>query len=357
MSTLEPVKISIPNDCGGLRLDQALAKLMPEYSRSRLQAWIKEGLITVAGQTADAKQKVWGGEAVVVAPQPTAEESAFKAQDIPLNIVYEDDHLMVIDKPAGLVVHPAAGNWEGTLLNALLHYAPQVESVPRAGIVHRLDKETSGLLVVAKTIPAQTDLVRQLQARTVKREYRAIVCGIVHGKGKVDAPIGRDPHDRKKMAVVKHFGKHAVTHFEALETFSWHSYVRCLLETGRTHQIRVHMQSIKAPLVGDPVYGPRGGVVPGVKMSETLAAAVKGFHRQALHAVRLGLIHPATGEAMQWQSELPADMKALLAVLREDARLAVQADEEQGDAVWWDPAEAYEYDDFADNEDWDEDEE
>jgi len=357
VSTLEPITLTIPNDCGSMRLDQALAKLLPAYSRSRLQAWIKEGLVTVAGTQGDVKQKVWGGELVVVSPQPTAEESAFKAQDIPLNIVYEDDHLLVIDKPAGLVVHPAAGNWEGTLLNALLHHVPQVEAVPRAGIVHRLDKETSGLLVVAKTIPAQTDLVRQLQARTVKREYRAIVWGIVHGKGKVDAAIGRDPHDRKKMAVVKHFGKHAVTHFEALETFSWHSYVRCLLETGRTHQIRVHMQSIKAPLVGDPVYGPRGGTMAGVRMSDELADAVKGFRRQALHAARLGLIHPESREPMQWHSELPEDMKALLAVLREEARLAVQASEEQGDAVWWDPTEAYEYDDFADNEDWDEDEE
>ena len=357
MTTPAPVKLTIPDDCGGLRLDQALVRLMPAYSRSRLQSWIKEGLVTVDDKSADAKQKVWGGEALTVLPQPTAEESAYKAQELPLNIVFEDDHIMVIDKPAGLVVHPAAGNWEGTLLNALLHYAPQVENVPRAGIVHRLDKETSGLLVVAKTLPAQTDLVRQMQARTVKREYRAMVWGIVHGKGKVVADIGRDPHDRKKMAVVKHFGKHAVTHFEALETFSCHSYVRCLLETGRTHQIRVHMQSIKAPLIGDPVYGPRGGVMGGIKMSEALEAAVKAFNRQALHAARLGLIHPVTGETMQWQSDLPEDMKALLAVLREDARLAVLVSEEQGDAIWWDPMEAYEYDDFADNEnddDWDE---
>jgi 23S rRNA pseudouridine1911/1915/1917 synthase len=271
--------------------------------------------------------------------------------------VYEDEHILVIDKPAGLVVHPAAGNWQGTLLNALLHRVPGIEQVPRAGIVHRLDKETSGLLVVAKTIEAQTDLVRQLQARTVKREYRAIVWGIVHGKGKVDAPIGRNPHDRTKMAVVKHFGKPAVTHFEALETFSWHSYVRCLLETGRTHQIRVHMQSIKAPLVGDPLYGPRGGMMAGVRMSDALAEAVRGFKRQALHAARLGLIHPATREAMQWQSELPSDMKALLAVLREDARQAVLAEEEKGDAVWWNPTEPYEYDDLADDEDWEDDEE
>ena len=198
VSTLEPISLTIPNDCGGLRLDQALAKLFPAYSRSRLQSWIRQGLVSVSGRPAEAKQKVWGGELIVVAPQPSPEESAFKAQDIPLNIVFEDEHILVIDKPAGLVVHPAAGNWEGTLLNALLHYTPQVEAVPRAGIVHRLDKETSGLLVVAKTIPAQTDLVRQLQARTVKREYRAIVWGIVHGKGKVDAPIGRNPHDRTK---------------------------------------------------------------------------------------------------------------------------------------------------------------
>jgi 23S rRNA pseudouridine1911/1915/1917 synthase len=318
-----------------LRLDQALARLMPSYSRSRLQEWIREGLVSVSGVPGEVKQKVWGGEIVVVNPQPSPEESAFKPQEIPLNVVFEDEHILVIDKPAGLVVHPAAGNWEGTLLNALLHYAPEVESVPRAGIVHRLDKETSGLLVVAKTIPSQTDLVRQLQARTVKREYRAIVWGIVHGRGKVDAAIGRDSHDRKKMAVVKHFGKPAVTHFEALETFSWHSYVRCLLETGRTHQIRVHMQSIKAPLVGDPVYGPRGGVMSSVRMSEELAAAVKGFERQALHAARLGLIHPATGEVMQWRSELPQDMRDLLAVLREDARLAVRASAKEENDEWW----------------------
>jgi len=357
VSTLEPVTLTIPNDCGGLRLDQALARLMPAYSRSRLQAWIKDGLVTVSGLSADAKQKVWGGEVVVVAPQPTPEESAYKAQEIPLDIVFEDDHILVIDKPAGLVVHPAAGNWEGTLLNALLHHVPHVESVPRAGIVHRLDKDTSGLLVVAKTIPAQTDLVRQLQARTVKREYRAIVWGIVHGKGTVNAAIGRDSHDRKKMAVVKHFGKPAVTHFEALETFSWNSYVRCLLETGRTHQIRVHMQSIKAPLVGDPVYGPRGGVMSGVRLSETLAEAIRGFKRQALHAARLGLIHPATGETMQWRSELPDDMKTLLAVLREDARLAVQASAVEENDDWWEGGvNGNMMDAMGDEDDWDEDE-
>src|SRR3990167_8290737 len=348
--------LTIPHDLGGLRLDVALQRLLPEHSRSRLQVWIKAGLVTVDSQVSTAKTKVWGGETVIVHVQAKPEVNAFIAQDIPLNVVFEDDHILVINKPAGMVVHPAAGNWEGTLLNALLFHAPQLHDVPRAGIVHRLDKETSGLLVVAKTIPAQTDLVRQLQARTVKREYRAIVWGIVHGKGKVDAPIGRNPHDRTKMAVVKHFGKPAVTYFEALETFSWHSYVRCLLETGRTHQIRVHMQSIKAPLVGDPVYGPRGGVMPGVRMSEELAEAVKGFKRQALHAARLGLVHPATGMAMQWRSELPEDMKGLLARLREDARLAVLASAEEENDEWWQgsvsPGTSFSSDDMG--EGWDE---
>lgn len=346
--------LTIAPEHAGLRLDQALAKLLPEYSRSRLQSWIKEGNVKLSGQVVDTKYKVWGGEQVIVLPQPSPEESAFKAEDIPLNIVFEDDHILIIDKPAGLVVHPAAGNWQGTLLNALLHYYPPIESVPRAGIVHRLDKETSGLLVVAKTITAQTSLVRQLQARTVKREYRAITWGIVHGKGVVNAAIGRNPHDRTKMAIVKHFGKVAITHYEALETFSHHSYVRCLLETGRTHQIRVHMQSIKAPLVGDPVYGHKMNQ-PGMRLSESMAAAVNGFGRQALHAARLGLIHPETGEHMQWQSELPADMKALLALLREDARIAVESAAESQEDVWWDPTQGYDIDAFEDEDDWDED--
>lgn len=351
-----PYTLTIAPEHAGLRLDQALAKLLPAYSRSRLQAWIKDGNITLAGQAVDTKHKVWGGEQVLVTPQPSPEESAFKAEDILLNIIYEDDTILVIDKPAGLVVHPAAGNWQGTLLNALLHYYPPIEAVPRAGIVHRLDKETSGLLVVAKTITAQTSLVRQLQARTVKREYRAIVWGVVHGKGKVNAPIGRNPHDRTKMAIVKHFGKMAITHFEALETFSHHSYVRCLLETGRTHQIRVHMQSIKAPLVGDPIYGLKMNM-PGVRLTETMTTAVNHFGRQALHAVKLGLIHPETGYAMQWQSELPADMKTLLALMREDARIAVESATESQEEVWWDPTQAYEYDDFEndDDDDWEDD--
>lgn len=310
--------LSIPSDLGGQRLDVALQKMLPEHSRSRLQAWIKDGLIKVDGAASTAKTKVWGGERVEVQVQPKPEQQAFKPQDIPLDIVYEDEHILVINKPAGMVVHPAAGNWEGTLLNALLFHAPQLKDVPRAGIVHRLDKDTSGLLVVAKTISAQTHLVRQLQARTVKREYRAIVWGQLWRNGVVDQPIGRDPRSRTKMAINR-AGKPALTRYEILERFSVQTYLRCNLETGRTHQIRVHMQFLKAPLVGDPVYGYRG-IVPIRAMTQTLRDAVSQFNRQALHAIKLGLVHPASNEWMEWQIELADDMKQLLEAMRhEDA--------------------------------------
>lgn len=318
------IALTIPHDLGGLRLDVALQRLLPEHSRSRLQAWIKEGLVTVDENPSTSKTKVWGGEHVIVQVQAKPETQAFIAQDIPLNIVYEDDHILVINKPAGMVVHPAAGNWEGTLLNALLFHAPQLHDVPRAGIVHRLDKDTSGLLVVAKTLSAQTHLVRQLQARTVKREYRAIVWGQLWRNGVVDQPIGRDPRSRTKMAINR-MGKPAVTRYEVLERFSVQTYLRCNLETGRTHQIRVHMQFLKAPLVGDPVYGYRG-IVPIRAMTQTLRDAVSNFHRQALHAIKLGLIHPATNEFMEWQIELADDMKALLEAMRHED---VREDEEE----------------------------
>jgi len=284
-----------------------------------------------------------GGEQVVVEPQPAPEETSFQPEAIALPIVYEDDHILVIDKPAGMVVHPAAGNWQGTLLNALLHHAPQLKELPRAGIVHRLDKETSGLLVVAKTIAAQTSLVRQLQARTVKREYRAIVWGEVWQNGAVETQIGRDPRSRTRMAVTRVGGKPAITHYEVLERFAVHSYLRCRLETGRTHQIRVHMQHIGAPLVGDPVYGLRG-IIPNQHLTPTLREALRQFRRQALHAVRLGLLHPASGEFMEWQAELPGDMKALLEAMRfeepeatGDMELAYEDDAED-DAEDWEDA-------------------
>ncbi len=310
------IKLSIPMYLGGERLDIALQQMLPQHSRSRLQAWIKAGLVTLNNEATTAKTKVWGGEQVSIEPQANPQEQAFLPENIPLDIVFEDDTILVINKPAGLVVHPAAGNWSGTLLNALLYHAPQLADVPRAGIVHRLDKDTSGLLVVAKTLEAQTSLVRQLQARTVKREYRAIVWGQIWRNGTINQPIGRHPHARTKMAVTR-TGKPAVTHYEVLERFGVHTYLRCVLETGRTHQIRVHLQYLKAPMLGDPVYG-IGNIIPHKLMTQTLKDAVSGFKRQALHAIKLGLIHPKTNELMEWQIELADDMKALLEAMRHE---------------------------------------
>ena len=316
MTGNEVIQLTIPADFGGQRLDVVLQQLLPEHSRSRLQAWIKEGLVTLNATNSTAKTKVWGGEKVTIQLPENPQENAFKPENIPLDIVFEDDVLLVINKLAGLVVHPAAGNWSGTLLNALLYHLPQLAEVPRCGIVHRLDKDTSGLLVVAKTLEAQTSLVRQLQARTVKREYRAMIWGQLWRNGVVNEPIGRNPHNRKKMAVVRG-GKPAVTHYEVLERFGTNTYVRCNLETGRTHQIRVHMAHLKAPLVGDPLYG-IGNIIPHKLMTQTLRDAISGFKRQALHAIKLGLIHPLTGEPVEWQIELADDMKMLLEAMRHE---------------------------------------
>jgi len=286
-----------------MRLDKALSQLLPEYSRSRLQQWIDAGHVTVDGKPVRGKSTMLGDESIVVQPQEAPEEQAFKPEPMPLAIVHEDKSILVIDKPAGLVVHPAAGNWSGTLLNGLLHHLPSLAGVPRAGIVHRLDKETSGLMVIAKTLQAQTDLVRQLQARTVKREYFALVWGQPQLTGRVEAAIGRHPRDRIKMAVSQHgSAKPAVTHYQRIATGALDgrpvSLMRCQLETGRTHQIRVHMQAIGFSLVGDPLYG-----------KPHLASA---FSRQALHAFRLGLIHPGTGKSVEWTAGLPQDFSALL---------------------------------------------
>lgn len=293
-------EFTISADLAGLRLDQALARLMPEHSRSRLKAWIEAGGVTVSGEITAAKHRLLGGERLIVAALPELHDTRIEAQRLPLSIVYEDEALIVIDKPAGLVVHPGAGNRDRTLANALLHHAPQLAAVARAGIVHRLDKDTSGLLVVAKSEAAQRELVRQLQERTVHREYLALVHGaIVHG-GDIDAPIGRHPIRRTSMAVVA-TGKRAVTHYEVRQRFAECTLLGCRLETGRTHQIRVHFAEIRHPLVGDPVYGRRHGIA---------------FHRQALHAWRLGLDHPVTKRPMRWESPLPADFAALLDSLR-----------------------------------------
>ncbi len=293
-----------------MRLDQVLARLLPEYSRSRLQEWIAQEQVKVDGAAATIKQKMWGGEAVVVAPQSLPAEQPYQAEDIALNVVFEDDSILIINKPAGLVVHPGSGNWEGTLLNALLHHAPQLAEIPRAGIVHRLDKDTSGLLVVAKTLTAQTALVRQLQARTVQREYYALVYGELLRAGRVDAPMGRHPTQRTKMAVVAD-GKPATTHYSVAERFPDCTLLRCKLETGRTHQIRVHLASIRHPLVGDSIY-----IKGAQKCPPHLRPILAAFPRQALHAAQLGLEHPVTGEWLEWQALLPDDMAQLLKDIR-----------------------------------------
>ena len=293
-------------ECAGLRLDQALAKLMPLHSRSRLQAWLREGRIRIDGAPeSEPTRKIWGGERIEVEVKEDPRAVLDEAEDIALAIVHEDEDILVVNKPAGLVVHPGSGNWQGTMLNGLLHHHPPLAGIPRAGIVHRLDKDTSGLLVVAKTLEAQTDLVRQLQARTVSRQYLALVHGVVGRDGAVDAPIGRHQTQRTRMAVTEH-GRAARTHYRVLERFERASLLECKLDTGRTHQIRVHMQSLGHPLVGDPVYRAGRGAAAG---------PLADFKRQALHAYRLGLVHPASGEALQWEAAVPADMRELLLAL------------------------------------------
>ena len=294
------VRLTLSADLAGMRFDLALARALSDYSRNRLKAWIDAGRVTVDGRAAEARYRVRGGEDVEVRPRADESESAYVAEDIALDIVFEDDALLVIDKPAGLVVHPGSGNWQGTMLNALLHYAPLLAHLPRAGIVHRLDKDTSGLLVVAKTVVAQTALVRQLQARSVHREYTAIATGDIARDDAIDAPIGRHPTRRTTMAIVA-TGKPASTHYRVLERFGIATLLSCRLETGRTHQIRVHLAAIGHPLVGDPAYGRRQGI---------------DFHRQALHAARLELTHPVSGKHCAWRSALPRDIDDLVAQLR-----------------------------------------
>ena len=307
----QPQQLIIPPEHAGKRLDQSLAELLPSYSRSRLQSWIESGHILLAGAIATRKQKVWGGESVQVTPEALPEENAYQPEDISLNIVYEDYAILVINKPAGLVTHPGAGNWQGTLLNALLHYLPQANTIPRAGIVHRLDKDTSGLMVVAKTLEAQTQLVRDLQARSVKRVYWAVALGVfTRAEGSVDAPIGRHPTQRVKMAVHEkdsQVSKPALTYWKVLKQFPHAAWVECRLATGRTHQIRVHLTHLGHPLLGDLVY--RG---------KNQTQGLPDFHRQALHAVRLGLVHPVCGVCMEWVALPPEDFANLLTALERD---------------------------------------
>jgi 23S rRNA pseudouridine1911/1915/1917 synthase len=314
-TTTEQMFLDVPAELRGLRLDQALARLCPQHSRARLQNWIRSGMVRVDGREPRARDRLRGGEHIAIAIQHQADLQP-DAEDIPLRIVYEDAELFLLDKPPGLVVHPGAGVRRHTLMNALLHHDPGLRRVPRAGIVQRLDKDTSGLMVIARTPEAHTWLVAQLKARLVRREYLALVSGVLTAGGTVDAPIGRHPRERRRMAVVAG-GRPAVTHYRVLQRFAAHTLLRVMLETGRTHQIRVHMAHIRHPVVGDRVYG--GRPRPPAGASGNLRNLIRSFPRQALHAGRLGLVHPATRREMHWESPMPEDMQQLIDALRRES--------------------------------------
>lgn len=322
MPPIEPRTALVPNTCAGRRLDAVLAELFPDYSRSRLSAWIKSGDVTVDGAPARPRDPVRGGETITLNVVEDVQTHA-EPEDIPLTVLYEDEHVFVLDKPAGLVVHPGAGNPAGTLVNALLHRDPTLDRLPRAGIVHRLDKDTSGVMVVARTLPAHTALVAQLSAREVHRQYLAVVVGALVSGGTANAAIERHPRDRLRMAV-REDGKDAVTHYRLRERFRAHTALECRLETGRTHQIRVHMAHLKHPIVGDPLYGGPLKLPKGA--SDELIAALRGFKRQALHAEVLEFVHPANGGAVRCEAPVPEDMLRLLALLREDAAVHAEAE-------------------------------
>jgi len=306
-----------PAEMGGKRFDAAAAELFSDFSRSRLSTWIKSGELLLDGRQAKGKEKLFGGETLTIAAE-LEEQGNWEPESIALDIVFEDEHILIINKPMGLVVHPGAGNSSGTLLNGLLHHCPELVHVPRAGIVHRLDKDTTGLMVVAKTLQAHADLVEQLQERSVSREYEAVVQGEMTGGGRVEANIGRHPRQRQKMAVLDFGGKEAITHYRLLQRFPGFTHIRLKLETGRTHQIRVHMAHIGYPLVGDATYAGRFKIPKNT--SPELLDRLRNFGRQALHAAQLGLDHPATGEYMEWQVPRADDIDELLGLLKQRGR-------------------------------------
>ena len=316
MAVEQELSAEIPPALAGQRLDQALAVLFPDYSRSRLQTWVRDGRVQVNGEVLRPRDKVNAGDRVQL--RAVAEEQvACEPQDIPLDIVFEDPDLLVINKPAGLVVHPAAGNPDGTVQNALLFHDPASIELPRAGIVHRLDKDTTGLMVIGRTQAAYKRLVEAMAGREIKREYRALVVGTMPAGGMIDLPIGRHPTQRTRMAV-NPLGKPSVTHFRVLDAFRKHTLLKVILETGRTHQIRVHMAHLRHPVFGDPVYGGRLNLPPGA--GEELKAVLRGFQRQALHAKRLQLTHPISGRTMRFECAIPADMRKVLDALAADAK-------------------------------------
>lgn len=311
------IQVTIPEELADERLDTALAKLLPQFSRTQIKQWIDDGLVTQHAQPIKAKTRARAGDEIIVTPQLKPAPESWTAQPIPLNIVFEDDDVLVINKPAGLVVHPGAGNADSTLLNALLHYSPALKELPRAGILHRLDKDTSGLLIIAKNSAALKHLSLQLKNRTLSREYQAIVYGSMISGGMVDAPIDRHPLQRKRMAVVD-TGKEAITHYRIMEKYRGLIRLKVKLETGRTHQIRVHLSHIRHPIAGDAVYGGRVQLVKG--MSDELVNALRRFKRQALHAFAIGFTHPVSEEWLSFEADLPDDMKNFIEVLREDSK-------------------------------------
>src|SRR6056300_171472 len=306
----------VPETFANQRLDLVAAQLFPDYSRARLQTWIKDGQLKVNANAARPRDIVYGGDALSIDVYLQAEQQ-WQAQAMPIDIVFEDEHLIILNKATDVVVHPAAWHCDGTLLNGLLNHYPALKEVPRAGIVHRLDKDTTGLLMVAKTLESHAQLVEQLRLREIKREYEAVAQGVLTGGGKVDAPLGRHPVNRKRRAVVED-GQEAVTHYRVLNRFRSHTHIHVQLETGRTHQIRAHLAHINIPLVGDPLYSGRLQLPAGC--SPGLAECLRGFKRQALHARRLSLQHPVTGEPMTWEAPLPQDFQHLLTVLDADFR-------------------------------------
>jgi 23S rRNA pseudouridine1911/1915/1917 synthase len=308
----KPLSTIIPQQYAGKRLDQALARIYPEFSRNILQQWIKKGHVRVNGVHPRPRDKVNGGESVHIIPQLQVYDK-FEAEALPLQRLHEDSQLLIINKPPGLVVHPAAGNWQGTLLNALLYHYPELKRLPRAGIVHRLDKDTSGVMVVARTLQAHKHLVEQLQARLIKREYLTLVQGRLISGGTVRANLGRHPIHRTRMAVHELGGKTAITHYRIAKRYPQHTLLRVLLETGRTHQIRVHMAHLRHPVVGDPVYG--GRFRRPAQSSDILINALREFNRQALHARSLTLLHPDTRRSVQCQAPLPKDMYRLIEIM------------------------------------------
>jgi 23S rRNA pseudouridine1911/1915/1917 synthase len=314
----ELIEATVPEHLAGKRFDQALAEMFPEFSRSRLTEWIKSGDALLNGERMKPKMSVNGGETVSLAVKLQLETDA-GAEDIPLDIIHQDADVLVVNKPAGLVVHPGAGNANGTMVNGLLHFDADLALLPRAGIVHRLDKDTSGLMVVARSLRAHASLIEQLSSRAVHRQYVAVVQGPMVAGGTVDAPIDRHPRDRVRMAVVKEGGgREAITHYRVREKFRSHTLVECRLETGRTHQIRVHMAHVKHPLIGDPLYG--GAFKLPKAATEFLVSTLRGFKRQALHAEKLSFIHPVSGEQLSFDAPMPEDMVVLIKALREDTQ-------------------------------------